>query len=574
MNIDSITLQVITHELQEALIGGQISKIYQPDIRTLYFRIFNTPKTYHLIITLDITPRIYLSSVIPPMPDMPSALCMFLRKYYENGRIASIEQLYLDRLLSIDIDILNAAGKLITRTIQIELMGKYSNVIFTENNIILEALIKTKRNTTALRTIAPKEPYGFPPNAMRMNPFSFTSEELADMMPNSVEETLGRWLLRHFNGMSTILLNELTYRTGIDHNKTLAEISLSDRFTWCRAIEQMGIELKQVNGVYVYKENEKTKELIFPLLLQCLSTSSPIHVPYVQTYLNKFQESCKSLNGEQRILQKIVQKRIEKQKKKIHRMQIEMEETTKMDVYREYGDLLMIYASMPWQHQSYITVDNILHEPVNSIKIPINPACSLTENANKYYKKYTKLRHRKRSTAHLQEENEMFLTYLYSLDYALETVHTKAEIDDIKDEMKQSNLLEHTARIKTKKKTVSPIFTIMIDNIPLYIGHNNRQNDYLTGKKAHPYDLWFHAKNIPGSHVILACHDVQPTVEQIEKAAQMAAFCSQGKKSSKVEVDCTLIKYVKKMPHAVPGLVTFSHQKTYLVEPKDISLHK
>ncbi|MCT7756211.1 MAG: NFACT family protein, partial [Lactobacillus iners] len=160
MNIDSITLQVITNELREALIGGQISKIYQPDIRTLYFRIFNTPKTYHLIITLDITPRIYLSSVIPPMPDMPSALCMFLRKYYENGRIASIEQLYLDRLLSIDIDILNAAGKLITRTIQIELMGKYSNVIFTENNIILEALIKTKRNTTALRTIAPKEPYG------------------------------------------------------------------------------------------------------------------------------------------------------------------------------------------------------------------------------------------------------------------------------------------------------------------------------------------------------------------------------------------------------------------------------
>ena len=181
MNLDGITLHVITDELISIIQGGSISKIYQLDARSLYFRIFNTTGIHHLIITLDDSPRLYLSDRVPPTPDVPTGLCMFLRKYYENGRIASIHQLHLDRLIDIDVDVLDVSGRLTTRKIHVELMGKYSNVIFTEDGMIIEALIKTAKGKTAVRTITPHVPYEFPPNFMRMDPFAFTPKELQEM---------------------------------------------------------------------------------------------------------------------------------------------------------------------------------------------------------------------------------------------------------------------------------------------------------------------------------------------------------------------------------------------------------
>lgn len=186
MNLDGITLHCITNELADILQGGQISKIYQLDARSLYFRIFNDTGLHHLVITLDDSPRLYIADTVPPTPDIPTGLCMFLRKYYENGRIASIAQLHLDRLIEIAVDVLDISGKVVTRKIHVELMGKYSNVIFTEDGVIIEALIKTGKNKQAVRTIAPKEPYDFPPNFMRMDPFSFSAQELTEMMEPAV----------------------------------------------------------------------------------------------------------------------------------------------------------------------------------------------------------------------------------------------------------------------------------------------------------------------------------------------------------------------------------------------------
>lgn len=268
MNIDGITLQCITKELQKELTGGQITKIYQPRARTLYFRIFSATGLHHVIITLDESPRIYIAEKMPPMPDTPSALCMFLRKYYENGRISSLRQLHLDRLLEIDVDILNVSGTLVTRKIHVELMGKYSNVIFTEDGIILEALIKTGHHKTALRTIAPKEPYGFPPNFMRMDPFAFCAEELSAFMTPGEEEELGKWMLQRFNGISTVVLRELSYRTGIDYTRSVDTLSDSERFAWCRAVERFGQELTNITGIYVYTREKK--DILFPLALDSL----------------------------------------------------------------------------------------------------------------------------------------------------------------------------------------------------------------------------------------------------------------------------------------------------------------
>lgn len=567
MNLDGITLHCITNELATLLKGGQISKIYQLDARSLYFRVFNDSGIHHLVMTLDDSPRLYLASSMPPTPDIPTGLCMFLRKYYESGRIASIKQLHLDRLIEFDVDVLDMSGKLVTRKIHVELMGKYSNVIFTENGIIIEALIKTGKNKKALRTIAPKEPYDFPPNFMRMDPFSFSAQELVEMMNTGTEEPLKGWMLKRFNGMSTLVLNELAYETGLELITPLQELSPADRFAWCRAVEKFGQKLETVtSGAYVY--TVKGKEVIFPLELNSLAEYPRRHYDLIETYLDEYQSRHRSLNGEQEQLQKKVSKLIDKQKRKIKRIAAEMKETKKMDTYKLYGDLLMIYAYEHHDHEKSISVKNLLSPEQEEVTIPLNPTYSMTDNANRYYKRYTKMRNRKQMSAKLHEENTRHLDYLYSLEYALENTNSKDEIADIKAEMKQMKLISDHNRDKLKKDSAQQILTVKDGGLDVWIGRNNRQNDYLTLKKAHPYDLWFHVKNQPGSHVILACHNSQPSEEQITRAAELAAYYSKGRASSKVEVDCTLVRNVKKPAHAVPGFVIFEKQTTYIVEPK------
>ncbi|MCH4166742.1 MAG: NFACT family protein [Megasphaera sp.] len=569
MNLDGITLHCVTNEIATILQNGQISRIYQPDGRTLYFRIFNDAGIHHLIITLDDSPRLYIAKSMPPTPDVPTGLCMFLRKYYDNGRIASIKQLHLDRLIDFDIDVLDVSGRLTTRKMHVELMGKYSNVIFTENGTIIEALIKTGKNKTAVRTIAPKEPYDFPPNFMRMNPFEFTAPELADMMVTGLEERLDKWMLQRFNGMSTLVLNELACRTDIAKSTAVGKLTPLQKQRWCEAVTAFGKELEGLSGAYVYTMGGK--EVIFPLQLRSLAQYPRRHFTLIEEYLSEYQLAHRPLNGEQVELQKKVGKLIDKQKRKIKRIAAELSETKKMDTYKQYGDLLMIYAYEKHDHEKSVTLKNLLSDDQEAITITLNPAYSMTDNANQYYKRYTKMRNRLHMSSQLHQENQSHLDYLYSLEYALENTSTKTELADIKAEMQQMGLLTQAGKNRIRKEFSQDILTVQADGIDIWVGRNNRQNDFLTLKKAHPYDWWFHVKNQPGSHVILACHNVAPTDKQIEMAAQLAAYFSKGRDSSKVEVDSTLVKHVKKPAHAVPGYVIFDHQTTYIAEPKNWS---
>lgn len=567
MNLDGITLHSAVEELSQALTGGQITKIYQLNGRGLYFRVFNDKSLYHLIITLDGSPRLFLSDSQPPTPDVPTGLAMFLRKYYENGRIASITQLHLDRIIDVNIDVLNMSGQLVTRKMHVELMGKYSNVIFTEDGMILEALIKTHKDKQALRTIYPKHPYEFPPNFMRMNPFDFSVHELTEMADTGdSDEDLRTWMLKRFNGMSTVVLNELSDRTGIDINTLMSTLTAEEKNDWFSAVIQLGKDIQGLKGAFVYTDQKK--EILFPAELKSLAHLPRRHYDYIQDYLKEFQDTAASLSGEQEELKKKAAKAADRQRRKIRRINSELKETDKMDTYKLYGDLLMIHAYDRPAHQSSLTVRNLLSETMEDVTIPLNPALSVTDNANKYYKKYAKLRNRKQMSAQLQADNAAELNYIESLEYALQTIETKDELADIKAEMRAAGMLPTSGKDKLKKEFAQKILTLHCDGANIFIGRNNRQNDFLTTKKAKPFDCWFHVKNRPGSHVILSCGQDEPTNKQLQTAAECAAWYSTGRDDSKVEVDSTMIKHVKKPPHSVPGYVIFDHQTTYVVTPK------
>ena len=239
-----------------------------------------------------------------------------------------------------------------------------------------------------------------------------------------------------------------------------------------------------------------------------------------------------------------------------------------MDTYKLYGDLLMIYAYEKHDHEEQVTLRNLMSPEQEPVTIALNPAYSMTDNANRYYKRYTKMRNRIQKSGELHKENEDYLNYLYSLEYALEIASTKAEIADIKAEMHAMGLIKSSSKDKLRREFSQDILTVIIDGLEIWIGRNNRQNDFLTFKKAHPYDLWFHVKNRPGSHVILACHHAKPSNRQLEAAAELAAYYSKGRNDGKVEVDCTLVRNVKKPSHGAPGFVVFEGQDTYNVTPK------
>ena len=472
--LDGITLHCITNELANILKGGQISKIYQLDARSLYFRIFNDTGIHHLVITLDDSPRLYVADTMPPTPDIPTGLCMFLRKYYENGRIASIAQLHLDRLIEIAVDVLDMSGRLVTRKIHVELMGKYSNVIFTEDGTIIEALIKTGKNKQALRTIAPKEPYAFPPNFMRMDPFAFSAQELTDMMETCTDEPLKTWMLKRFNGMGTIVLNELSHDSGIDAGRPVGDLSPADRFAWCRTVGSLWqAPGRYVRGLRLYGQGQGSH------LPAGTAQPGPISAATSQRLI-EIDRATTARTASQSANRNSCRRRIGSPSKGRARALTasEMKETKKMDTYKLYGDLLMIYAYEKHDHEKEVTVQNLLSEDQGKVTIPLNPAYSMTDNANRYYKRYSKMRNRKQMSAQLHEENQKHLDYLYSLEYALENTSTKDEIADIKAEMKQMNLISGHNRDKLKKESAQDILTLQADGLDIWVGRNNRQNDF------------------------------------------------------------------------------------------------
>lgn len=573
MNLDGIALSMLVTELSTALEGGQITKIYQPNDRTLYFRIHTSCQTHHFILTLDGSPRLFLTAAPPPTPDTPTGLCMFLRKYFENGRIGTITQLHLDRIIVIDTDILDNRGKLITRKIYIELMGKYSNIIFTENGTILEALIKTRPDKDQIRPIVPKQLYELPPNHARMNPFDFTAIELLELMDTGdATLPLDKWMYATFNGMSNLFLGEVGRQTSVELEMPLNKLDLPLKKAWISELLAVKTALATQTGCWVYRSGKKS--IMFPLRLHDNSLSEEKFFPTINAYLEQFEQLGQRTNAEQTNLLKTVKSLVRKQLKKIQKIGKELTETEKMSEYKLYGDLLMINAWQKAAHQTSITVQNILAEEQDDLVIILNPARSLTDNANQYYKKYIKLRNRKKMADGLIADNHDFLLYLQSVEYSLENKMTKNELNDIKNELYQMKIIKTMPRDKIKKEFTQKILTVTVDDLDIWIGKNNRQNDYLTLKKARPDDLWFHTKNVPGSHVILACHNVTPTDKQILQAAELAAWNSKGRDSSKVEVDYVSCRYIKKPNHAPPGFVIYENQQTLVVKPTDTTIKK
>ena len=564
MNLDGLTMSVLAKELNERLQTGQIQKLYQIDKTTLLFKIRALNEDQSLVITVGATPAMYLSKPIQDLPKEPSSLCMFLRKHIEGSRIVKVEQINGDRIMCIQTDKLEMDGSITSTFIYVELMGKYSNCIFVQDGVILESLIHVSPLMNRERSISPKLHYELPPNANRVSLMDFDYDEIKNLLTSFGDGTVQQSIRAIFNGFGKPLLDEVLLTSNLSGNEIISNLIPTQVDALAKALYELKIKLNESNGLLtLINDNNKKAHATFILqnykVLKEYSTISEA--------LEESIHNTKSIHTADKELEKILTAAIKKEEVRHQKIKDELDDTNKMDTYKLYGDILMINAHLQVQYEPSIQLPNLLSEDGELLTIPLKPNLTIVENGQWYYKLYTKLKNRMVSGEYQLNASTTKLEYLKSILYSISLATTRESLEEIRKECMDAGIIKKSKKPLSYKLGKSNYIHLTIDEGEIFIGRNNQQNEYLTHRFAKPTDIWFHTQDIQGSHLILRLN-VDPDDMILSKVAQYAAYFSKARETSKVPVDYTYIKNIKKPPGSPLGFVIFNTHQTMIVEPK------
>lgn len=564
MNLDGLTMSVLAKELNERLQTGQIQKLYQIDKTTLLFKIRALNEDQSLVITVGATPAMYLSKPIQDLPKEPSSLCMFLRKHIEGSRIVKVEQINGDRIICIQTDKLEMDGSITSTFIYVELMGKYSNCIFVQDGVILESLIHVSPLMNRERSISPKLHYELPPNANRVSLMDFDYDEIKNLLTSFGDGTVQQSIRAIFNGFGKPLLDEVLLTSNLSGNEIISDLIPTQVDALAKALYEIKIKLNESNGLLtLINDNNKKAHATFILqnykVLKEYSTISEA--------LEESIHNTKSIHTADKELEKILTAAIKKEEVRHQKIKDELDDTNKMDTYKLYGDILMINAHLQVQYEPSIQLPNLLSEDGELLTIPLKPNLTIVENGQWYYKLYSKLKNRMVSGEYQLNASTTKLEYLKSILYSISLATTRESLEEIRKECMDAGIIKKSKKPLSYKLGKSNYIHLTIDEGEIFIGRNNQQNEYLTHRFAKPTDIWFHTQDIQGSHLILRLN-VDPDDMILSKVAQYAAYFSKARETSKVPVDYTYIKNIKKPPGSPLGFVIFNTHQTMIVEPK------
>lgn len=574
MAFDGIVISNLTYELNTNLVSGRISKISMPEDNELIFTIKNNAKTYRLLVSASASlPLVYLTDVNKPAPKVAPAFLMLLRKYIGTAKINNIFQMGLERILCFELEHLNELGDLSHKRMYIEIMGKHSNIIFTdENNKIIDSIKRISANMSSLREVLPGREYFLPEELKKKDLLNTKLEEFIEIL-KSKEYPLSKSIYMNFAGISPLIAEEIILRASLPSqapSTSLGELEYTHLFhTIQNLLEDINahnftpniiykgeeaIEFSSIN-LYSYEGKEYKKES-FDSVSKMLYDFYSSREAFV---LNRQKSSD---------LRRIVNTALERASKKYDLQEKQLQDADKKDIYRVYGDLLNTYGYSLKGGESSFTTENF-YDNNKEITIPLDKNKSAKENAKKYYDKYAKL---SRTTKALSEEilktkNDM--EHLQSIQTALEVSSDDESLSQIRQELVDFGYIKKHSSAKKQKITSHPYHYISSDGYDIYVGKNNYQNEELTFKVATGNDWWFHAKGIPGSHVILKSNNEEELPDRAyEEAAALAAFYSKAKDADKVEVDYIQKKNIKKVAGAAPGFVIYHSNWSMVATPK------
>lgn len=573
MAFDGIVISNIVSDMKERLVGGRIYKIYQPEADEINLVVKNLGTTFRLMLNASATlPLAYFLSENKSNPMTAPNFCMLLRKHIGNGRITDVSQPDFERIIVIDIEHLDEMGDICQKKLIIELMGKYSNIIFTESDgKIIDSIKRIGSNISSVREVLPGRDYVMPPND-KINPLQITRDEFVDAVlgkPVSIDKAIYSSL----TGISKEIANELCYEAGVDGSFSTDSLADANRECLWEAFGEMMDNIN--NGGYepciIYRGDVPIAFSAVPLTMyEDLTAVKFEDISEVLSLFYAQKDNYSRVQQKTSDLRKILSAAVERTAKKYDLQRKQLKDTEKRDKYRVYGELLQTYGYEVKPGDKSITVINYYDD--KEITIPLDETLSPVENANRYFNKYNKLKRTYEASLKLVEESKGTLDHLLSLQNSIEIAVTEADIAEIREEMILAGFLKgrRDKNDKGKKEKSKPMHYISSDGFHMYVGKNNLQNDRLTFKTAGPKDLWFHAKEMPGSHVIVKLEGKDDVPDATyEEAARLAAFYSTGKTSPKVEIDYTRRGNLKKPPESNPGYVIY-HTNYSMVAIPDI----
>lgn len=573
MAFDGITIANIVSELNQTVTGGKINKIAQPENDELMITIKNNKKQYRLFLSASASlPLIYLTETNKPSPLTAPNFCMLLRKHIGSGRIVSVTQPGMERIIRFTIEHLNELGDLCTKYLIVEIMGKHSNIIFTnEDDQVIDSIKHVSAHMSSVREVLPGRPYFIPATQVKANPLELTDEILIGQILTK-PLPVSKALYTSITGISPLMAEEICYRAGLDGGISTDGLSELEKLhlahTFLRVMEDVQKELFEPNIVYKGKEPVEFASLALTqygdLEIRPYDSVSQVLERYYaeKNLVTKMRQ--KSVD-----LRKIVQTSLERNVKKYQLQQKQMKDTEKKDKYRVWGELINTYGyGLEAGSKSFEALNYYTNE---TITIPLDSTLTPQENAKKYFDKYSKLKRTAEALDKLLDETDSEIQHLESIAASLDIATSEEDLVQIKEELMDYGYIRRKYTGGKKVKITSrPFHYISSDGYHIYVGKNNFQNEELSFKFASGNDWWFHAKGQPGSHVIVKTNGEELPDRTFEEAGKLAAYYSKGRQAPKVEIDYTLKKNLRKPNGSKPGFVVYYTNYSLLIEP-DIS---
>lgn len=578
MAFDGITIAAVVKELRDTLIGGRIYKIAQPENDELLLTIKTAEGGQRrLLISAGASlPLIYLTEKNKPSPMTAPGFCMLLRKHLQNGRITDITQPGLERIIHLHIEHLNEMGDLCHKRLIVEIMGKHSNLIFVnEEDSIIDSIKHISGMVSSVREVLPGRIYFIPHTQEKQNPLSLDVESFRFTMYGKNMPAY-KALYSSYTGISPMIAQEICYRAGMDGDFSTSyfEEAPDGEEKLKLLYKSFSDIMEQIkNGIFspaIVYENGVPVEYA-PLPLSMYEADSTKNYASISELLEQFyaeKNTVTRIRQKSSDLRRIVQTALERNVKKYDLQLRQMKDTEKKDKYRIYGELLNTYGyDIAPGAKSLVALNYYTNE---MITIPLDPLLTASENAKKYFDKYSKLKRTYEALSQLTTQVKEEIDHLESIQAALDIALLEEDLAQIKEELIVSGYIHRKGGSKKIKFTSKPFHYISSDGFHIYVGKNNYQNDELTFKFATGNDWWFHAKGIPGSHVVVKSEGASLPDSTFEDAARLAAYYSKARSQDKVEIDYTEKKNVKKPSGSKPGFVVYYTNYSMMIDT-DIS---
>jgi predicted ribosome quality control (RQC) complex YloA/Tae2 family protein len=568
---DGVVTKAVADELNMSISGGRIFKIYQPDKDSLVFHIRTGKRNVKLFISSNAnSARVHLTEIDFENPASPPMFCMLLRKHLSGGKVVDIQFHDYERIITINIEAIDELGDKNIKKLVIEIMGRHSNIILLNPaGKIIDAIKHVDQGMSRVREVMPARQYLPPPAQEKFIPSKLDFEKFISSV-SDIEKPFDKILLSSILGFSPVLCREICHRAGIDPDLGSASSNRIKLPFAAKIMKQMVHSWEERNYSPCVVYDDKTGK---PLDFHAVSLShygSFESFPTISNAIDQFyrvREIKNSIKKKASDLNRIVRQNIERCEKKIQIHIDTLERNSDPEIYRLYGELITANIHNLSKGIKKCSLLNYYDPEQKYIEIELDENRTPQENAQWYYKKYGKA---KITRSYAMEQLKLArgeLEYLDNVLYSIEEAESAESIEQIREELRAQGYIHKTNNRRKPTAESLPLKFITSEGYPVWVGRNNIQNDELTLKRAKPTDMWLHTKNIPGSHVIARIPDPIPDASLLE-AARLAAWFSRARNTTRVEVDYTRVKYVRKPTGAKPGMVIYTDYNTVIVDPE------